>query len=189
MWLSRNKIDLIIEVWEKLDCENTGAAEIEAIETVVADQYGRAAVDSPMVIARLLADEGAQLRHSEIMTLYVERASDRPYDSALRNILNIGDLASTERSLRDLENLRRNYRAENDKEGLRLVRETTIAGRKTALELAKKPDASEESRRLHEEIANWLRIWLETPEVFEGWVDIRKNSPDFLRVFGKNLSG
>jgi len=33
MWLSRNKNDLIIEVWEKLDCENVGAAEIEAIET------------------------------------------------------------------------------------------------------------------------------------------------------------
>ena len=102
MWLSRTKNDLIIEVWEKLDCENIGAAEIEAIETVVADQFGKAAVDSPMVIARLLADEGAELRHAEIMALYVERASDRPYDAALRNILNIDDLKSTARSIADL---------------------------------------------------------------------------------------
>lgn len=35
MWNSRTKIDLIIEVWEKLDCESVGAREIEAIETVV----------------------------------------------------------------------------------------------------------------------------------------------------------
>ena len=65
MWLSRTKNDLLIEVWEKLDCESIGASEIEAIETVVRDQYGEAAVESPMVIARLLADEGAELRHSE----------------------------------------------------------------------------------------------------------------------------
>lgn len=174
----------MIEVWEKLDCENIGAAEIEAIETVVADQYGRSAVDSPMIIARLLADEGAQLRHSEIMALYVERASDRPYDAALRNILSTSNLASIERSLRDLENLRRKYKAENDKEGLRLVRETAIEGRKNVIKLAEKPNASEQARLLNEEIANWLRIWLETPEIFEHWVEIRKSSAEFIRAFG-----
>src|SRR5688572_18312909 len=100
MWQSRTKNDLIIEVWEKLDCENVGAAEIEAIEAVVKEQYGDAAVDSPMIIARLLADEGADLRHAEIMSLYVERASDRPYDAAFRNVIKIDDLISTERSIR-----------------------------------------------------------------------------------------
>ena len=43
-----------------------------------------------MKIARLLADEGAELRHSEIMELYVERASDRPYDAAFRNLIETG---------------------------------------------------------------------------------------------------
>ncbi len=183
MWLSRNKNDLIIEVWEKLDCESIGAAEIEAIETVVADQYGKAAVDSPMVLARLLADEGAQLRHPEIMALFVARASDRPYDAAFRNILNLKDLAATEISLRNLENLRRKYKSEQDKDGLRLVLETVIEGRKDAIKLAEKPGASNAIKQLNQEIANWLRIWLETPEVFESWVYVRKNSPDFLRAF------
>ncbi|MFT3743706.1 MAG: hypothetical protein QM785_05355 [Pyrinomonadaceae bacterium] len=184
MWTARTKDDLIIEVWEKLDCESIGAAEIEAIEVAVADQFGNSAVDSPMVIARLLADEGAQLRHSEIMALYVERASDRPYDSALRNILSIASLAAVERSIRDMENLRRKYKSENDKEGLRLVRETAIEGRKNATKLAEKPNASQDSRLLNEEISNWLRIWLETPEVFEHWVAIRKDSAEFINMFG-----
>src|SRR5258708_30522178 len=105
MWQARTKNDFIIGVWEKLDCENVGAAEIEAVETVVADHYGRSAVDSPMVIARLLADEGAELRHSEIMKLYVERASDQPYDAALRNVLKIDDLKSATTSIKNLENL------------------------------------------------------------------------------------
>ncbi len=186
MWLSRNKTDLMIEVWEKLDCENIGAAEIEAIEIAVADQYGKAAVDSPMIIARLLADEGAQLRHSEIMALYLERAADRPYDAALRNVLSTSSLDATERSIRDLENLRRKYKSANDKEGLRLVRETVVAGRQKVLKLAEKPNASDQSRVLNEEIANWLRIWLETPEVFEHWVEVRKNSPDFVGQFAED---
>ena len=70
----------MIEVWERLDCESVGAEEIIAIEKSVLDRFGKSAVDSPMVIARLLADEGAVLRHSEIMELYVERNSDRPYE-------------------------------------------------------------------------------------------------------------
>src|SRR5436853_7909384 len=103
MWKARTKDDLIIEVWEKLDCENVGAAEIKAIETVLLDKYGESAIESPMVIARLLADEGADLRHSEIMQLYVERASDRPYDGAFRNLVKTDDLKSTLASISTLE--------------------------------------------------------------------------------------
>jgi len=185
MWLARTKNDLIIEVWEKLDCENVGAAEIEAIETVVADQYGQAAIDSPMVIARLLADEGANLRHSEIMNLYVERASDRPYDAALRNILNIVDLKSAERSIQNLENLRRKYKSENDKEGLRLVRETGLRGKQSAEEITGKINIDTAAGQLSDEIVQWFRIWLETPEVFETWVALRQRSPEFIEKFGE----
>ena len=71
-WQAKNKRDLIIEVWEKLDCESIGAEEIRSVEEVVRDVYGHSAVESPMLIARLLADEGAELRHSEIMNLFEE---------------------------------------------------------------------------------------------------------------------
>lgn len=184
MWNARTKIDLIIEVWEKLDCENVGSAEIEAIETVVADRYGNAAVDSPMVIARLLADEGSDLRHSEIMRLYLERSAERPYDAALRNVLRISSLRSTLGSIRELENLRQKYRADCDKEGLRLVKETAISGKKSALERAQKFGADATKRMEDLEIAEWLTIWLQTPDVFEHWVDLRQRSGEFIDKFG-----
>lgn len=183
MWKARTKDDLIIEVWEKLDCENVGAVEIQAIETVVADQYGDSAVDSPMVIARLLADEGAELRHPEIMKLYVERASDRPYDGALRNIVRIGDLKSALASIRNLENLRRKYAKSNDKPGLRLVRETAIRGKQTAAETAERKDLDETTQFVNAEIAQWFTVWLQTPQVFESWVVLRQRSPDFMERF------
>jgi hypothetical protein len=182
-WTARNKTDLIIEVWEKLDCENIGAAEIEAIETVVGDVYGPEAVDSPMAIARLLADEGAELRHSEIMQLYVERASKRPYDAALRNIVNFSSLRTTLASIRNLENLRKKFAADGDKHGLRYVRETAIRGKNDALDAANKAKELID-KLLYGEAADWLTIWLQTPEMFETWVAMRQRSPDFLEKFG-----
>jgi hypothetical protein len=186
MWKARTKDDLIIEVWEKLDCENVGAAEIKAIETVLVDEYGESAVESPMVIARLLADEGAELRHSEIMNLYVERSSDRPYDGAFRNIVRIVDLKSTLASIRNLENLRRKYLEANDKQGLRLIRETAISSKQTAAESAKKKNLDEPTRAVNAEISQWFTVWLQTPEVFESWAALRQRSPDFIEKFGSD---
>jgi Ni/Co efflux regulator RcnB len=33
------------------------------------------------------------------------------------------------------------------------------------------------------EIADWFRIWLETPDAFFDWLDVRKQSPDFRSRF------
>ena len=33
------------------------------------------------------------------------------------------------------------------------------------------------------EIANWFRIWLETPDAFFDWLEVRKHSPEFRAKF------
>src|SRR5258708_1092852 len=109
MWKSRTKNDLIIEVWEKLDCENVGAKEIVAIENAVREQFGESAVDSPMVIARLLADEGAELRHSQIMKLYVERNQETEYDAIFRNVLKFDSFEQARSTIQNLENVRKKF--------------------------------------------------------------------------------
>ena len=185
MWESRNKTDLIIEVWEKLDCESVGAAEIEAIETAVADVFEKPAVDSPMVIARLLADEGAELRHSEIMELYVKRASDRPYDAAFHELLNTSDLKKTLRSIRDVENLRKKFAGDGDREGLRLLRQKVLAEKEAKLAAAAKENLDVHPRLVARETAEWLALWLQSPEVFENWLALRRKNPDFIANFGE----
>jgi hypothetical protein len=183
MFTSRTKTDLIIEVWEKLDCESIGAAEIEAIETVVRDKYGYSAVESPMIIARLLADEGAELRHAEILELDVTRRTESPYDALFRNILKFSDFRQTLATIRQLENLRKKFVAENDREGLRLMRELAIKGKNRALMISRNEKVTEEKRAEKQEIAEWFTIWLQSPEVFESWVVLRQNSPDFVKRF------
>lgn len=185
MWNSRNKTDLMIEVWEKLDCESVGAAELVAIETVVRDMFGESAVESPMIVARLLADEGAELRHSEVMELYVERASDRPYDAALRNILETTDLKTTLRSIRQMENLRRKFANADDREGTRLLRQLALDEKASKLEAASRSRIEPRRRDEYLEIAEWLTLWLQSPELFDNWFALRRRSQDFISKFGE----
>jgi hypothetical protein len=173
MWEAKNKRDLMIEVWEKLDCESVGAAEIEAIEEVVRDVYGDPAVESPVRIARLLADEGAELRHSEIMELYVRRYEARPYTAEFRNILKTGSFKQTLVSIRSLDNLRKKFESEGDRNGIRLIRERVIEAK---MKLPSTP--------IETEIAEWLTVWLQTPDAFETWVSLRQRSTDFRAKFG-----
>jgi hypothetical protein len=183
MYRSHNKIDLMIEVWELLDCENVGAAEIIAIETAVRERFGEQAVASPMVIARLLADEGAELRHSEIMELHVERSAETVYDAALRNIIDISGLGPAASSIKQLENLRRKYAGDGDVEGLRLMRERAVDAKEEALQLAGDRRELAESRQMYAEIAEWFTIWLRSPEVFENWLTVRRSSKDYISKF------
>lgn len=175
MWQAKNKLDLMIEVWEKLDCESVGSVEIEAIADVVRDVYGDSAVESPMRIARLLADEGADLRHSEIMELHVQRYEAQPYSAEFRNILKTGSFRQTLASIRNLDNLRKKFLTDGDKSGLRLIRERVIEAKK---KLTATP--------METEIVEWLTIWLQTPDAFETWVSLRQRSADFKSKFGED---
>jgi hypothetical protein len=176
VWKSKTKNDLIIEVWEKLDCESIGEREITAIEDVVRDVFGKNAVDSPMIIARLLADEGAELRHSEIMNLHIKQFPSTTYDAMFRNILKFESFPQTVASVRQLENLRRKFTTENDKEGLRILREKVVNAKQDLLESRTKTNI---------ELAGWLTIWLQTPEMFETWTTLRMKSEDFQANFSR----
>ena len=179
----------MIEVWERLDCESVGAEELIAIEKAVREKFGAGAVESPMRIARLLADEGAELRHHEIFELDVLRRAESPYDAMFRNILKFSDFNQTINSLRQLENLRRKFLRENDKEGLRLVRETAIKGKNRARMIGNNSKVEAEKRAEKLEIAEWFTIWLQSPEIFENWVKLRQNSKDFREKFLESNEG
>lgn len=183
MWQSKTKQDLIIEVWEKLDCESVGDIEIEAIEIAVGEVFGASAVEGPMIVARQLADEGAELRHSEILALDVKRRLKTPYAPMFRNLMKFENLDQTLKTIRQAENLRKKFAAEKDKEGLRLLNKTVIGSKERALELAKNKSLDRAKRGENAEIAEWFAIWLGSPDVFDNWVMLRQASKDFKEKF------
>jgi len=41
-----------------------------------------------------------------------------------------------------------------------------------------------EKRAEKAEIRQWFRVWLETPEAFFDWLELRKRAPEFVEKFG-----
>src|SRR5260370_1429759 len=83
----RTKHDLTIAVWERLDCESVGARELEAIQQAIGERFGAGAIESPAAIARTLADEGAVLRHPEVIecdALWRARKLDGSFIASLK---------------------------------------------------------------------------------------------------------
>jgi hypothetical protein len=42
--------------------------------------------------------------------------------------------------------------------------------------LLRRPSLSAGKRAEKEEILSWVRVWLETPDLFPGWLDLRKRA-------------
>jgi hypothetical protein len=183
VWKARTKRDLIIEVWERLDCESVGAKELTAVVEVVRERYGEGAVESPARLARLLADEGAELRHAEVLEMDARwRASD-PYEAVFRNVLKFSTFDEAAASIKRLENLRRQFQRKNDREGLRRVHETVLKGKQRAQMIARNPSVNERKRAEKAEIAEWFTVWLQQPEIFDDWLGLRQRSKDFCERF------
>lgn len=182
-WKARTKLDLMIEVWESLDCESVGEKELDAVRAAVVERFGAGADESPARVARTLADEGAELRHAEVLEADARWRGDDPYEAAFRNVLKFSDFEQAAASLRRLDNLRREFARRKDAEGARRVRETVLKGKRRAEMIARNPKVDERKREEKAEIARWFTIWLQTPEMFADWLDLRRRSSEFRAKF------
>ncbi len=185
-WKARTKHDLMIEVWEFLDCESVGAKELETIAEVVRESFGEGAAESPATVARLLADEGAELRHAEVLETDVRWRSADPHEAMFRNVLKFSDFEQAAASLKRLENLRRQFARTKDRAGLRRVSETVLKGKKRAEMIARNSSVNERKRAEKAEIAEWFAVWLRQPEIFEDWLHLRRRSNDFQQKFAED---
>ncbi len=61
-----------------------------------------------------------------------------------------------------------------DRPRARYCRRQVIAAKDRARFLARSPKTPPEKKARKDEMAQWMLVWLENPEVFPAWVDIRK---------------
>jgi len=61
-----------------------------------------------------------------------------------------------------------------DRQLVRYCRRQAIAAKDRARFAARNPSTSPEKKAQKDEMAQWLLVWLENPEVFPAWVEIRK---------------
>ena len=64
--------------------------------------------------------------------------------------------------------------AANDRERARYCRRVVIGAKDRARLVARHPRTTQEKKAQKEEMARWMLVWLENPEVFPAWVEARK---------------
>jgi hypothetical protein len=107
---------------------------------------------------------------------------DPPYDGLLAGILAFRDLEEAEETIRRLDNLRQRFRAEGDKKGEEYCRRIARLGRRRAELISRNSKVSPAKRLQKREISLWFQIWLETPELFWEWLELRRQAPEFGKL-------
>jgi len=181
-WRARTKHGLIIEVWEALDCESVGARELKQIQKVIRQKFGAGSMDSPASIARTVADEGAVLRHPEVLSLDTEWRERELSALISPDELNFSGLAEASASIKKLETLRRKFKQNSEQQQLGRLSEMTLKFKQDALGWARSKTVERQKRLEAKEIAQWLTVWLQSPDIFEDWLTLRQRSPEFIQL-------
>ena len=181
-WNSRTKRDLIIEVWEYLDCESVGAHELKQIQQALRQKFGEGALESPAAIARTVADEGAVLRHPEVFDCDLKWRMQNLDDLKFQEVLDFSSLSTAFESVVKLEEKRLELQA-NDTRALNQLRDIVTGARKDLQLRARSKIIDLKQRGEAREVARWLTIWLQAPELFSDWLDLRRRSPEFRQKF------
>lgn len=105
-----------------------------------------------------------------------------PYKEDLEGILAFSTFDEAEKTLKSLENLRRKYESASDKKGVEYCRQIARLGRRRADLISRNRRVAVLKRRQKQEIANWFRIWLETPALFEDWLEMRRGTEEFRKM-------
>lgn len=175
---------LIVSAWRRLGATSVGERELLAIQEALADEM------SPASIAREVAAAGAPLRHPEVIECDARWREEqiarqtRPFAGlALLQKRESLRLRDAETAIARLEALRIGSTARNDSAILDEIKELAIEARQQALNRANDASLSSSRREEQAEIAEWLRVWLETPHLFAQWLDLRKASETFSKKF------
>ncbi len=62
-------------------------------------------------------------------------------------------------------------------------------GRRRAEMIARNPKVEALKRAEKEEVMHWFKIWLDTPDAFFDWLELRKQSAEFQRRFSAYARG
>ncbi len=179
----RSKKQQILNCWEARRSDRAGAREIRAIEADLRRRLGAEARISASYIANVLRQAGARVDYND---RYVDPSMEEPYASRLNGILGFSDLERAEASLSKLDAIYCEYRAVSDRVGTGLVRALALKGKQRAESLAASPRVSPEKRREKQEISRWFKVWLEVSDLFFDWLELRKRSEDFQKIFGRD---
>ena len=172
------KKQVILEVAKQLEVEKFTPAEIEQIRRQLVVRM-RAAKTDPQYIADVLEDAGLRV------VMSTEADTEELYEEEFHDLLHFATLEEAEMCLVRLDELLHKFHAEGQRAAETRVLEVARLKPPRAEMIARNRRVDAKKRAEKEEIVQWFRVWLETPAAFFDWLEVRKQSPEFVRLFGE----
>jgi hypothetical protein len=174
---SSTKKALILETAQELGKPRFTPAEIEQIRRRLIAQLGPAGKTSSDYIVSVLEEAGLRVVWS------TKSDTEGLYEEEFTDLLHFSTLGEAEMCLVRLDELLRKFVAESEKPAAERVREVARLGRRRAEMISRNHKVDAQKRLEKEEVAHWFAIWLETPDAFFDWLEVRKQSAAFQKQF------
>jgi hypothetical protein len=173
----KTKKTLILDAARAIGAQNFTPAEIEQLRRRLIADHGEEGKTGTDYIAEVL--KGAGLR----VVLSQQEEAEEQYEEEFEDLLHFKTLEDAEVSIMRLDELMRKFQAHGEDAAVQRVLNVARLGKRRAEMIARNAKVEPSKRAEKLEIASWFRIWLETPDAFFDWLDVRKQSPDFQARF------
>src|SRR6266849_2582069 len=165
--------------------ETKKAMILRAAAAIGAEKWTAAEIDQ--LRRKLLADHGAEGKTgSDYIAEVLQSAGWKVVLTAqeeVEDLLHFKTLGDAEVSLMRLDELLRRFKAHGENAAAERVMEVGRLGKRRAEMISRNHKVEAHKRAEKEEIASWFRIWLENPDAFFDWLDVRKQTPEFREKF------
>ena len=173
----KTKKTMILETAREIGAEKWTPAEIDQLRRKLIAEHGEEGKTGADYVADVLKDAGLKVNLSQL-----EEVEDQ-FEEEFEDLLHFKTLKDAEVSLMRLDELWRRFQAHGEKAASGRVLEIARMGKRRAEMIARNHKVEPHKRQEKEEMANWFRIWLETPDAFFDWLDVRKQSAEFREKF------
>lgn len=173
----KTKKTLILQEAREIGTERFTPAEIEQLRRRLIAKHGEEGKTGSDYIADILKEAGLKVALSQ------QEEAEEQYEEEFEDLLHFKTLQDAEVSITRLDELMRRFRAHGERAAVERVLGVARLGKRRAEMIARNAKVEPQKRAEKVEIANWFRIWLETPDAFFDWLDVRKQSRDFQTRF------
>jgi hypothetical protein len=174
------KKEMVLEIYDREAMGEVSPREIAIINQGLIDEFGEGGAMTPAEITRVLVDEDLPVRFDQIFRM---RSLVEKYEFIFEGLAISKSLSEAEKSLRRIDELYHKFRRLGDRTGVRFARQTAMRAKGNALALSRSDNLDRSKRAEQAEYYQWLTIWLETPELFPQWLELRKATAEFKEAF------
>jgi len=176
------KKQMILAVARELDKPSYTPAEVEQIRRRLIAEHGEAGRTSADYVQDVLLEAGLRV------VLSPHTDTQGRYEEEFEDLLHFSTFEEAEMCLVRLDELLRKFTAEGERAAAARVFEVAQLGRRRAEMIARNHKVDARKRAEKEEMARWFGVWLEQPDAFFDWLEIRKQAEEFQERFPGNAA-